>query len=317
MDERRVEELFNPHFSEAIAAVRGGARLVHYTSAEAATRILTGREVWLRNALLMNDYSEMKHGLECLRAGWNSEAGLKLREWLDATRPGLQDRLREAFDGQASGLLNETYLVSLSQHDDDEDKLGRLSMWRAYGGKAGVALVLNTHPFLSEEDATKIYSTPVLYEDIDTFVGRFGHWADTLRAAENELQEAVDDDWLIELLLFTFRGIVIATKHPGFHEEKEWRVFHSPLLEGGSPWLKFETEVIDAVPQMVIKLQLRDDEAAGVTGYQPDLLINRAIIGPCENPLPIRNALAYAMTTAEIDKPDQRIWMSFIPLRQR
>lgn len=136
---------------------------MHYTTAEAAYKIIANKQVWLRNALLMNDFSEIEHGLNCLQAAWVSSSGVRLQKWLDGAAPGLREQLVSTFDAHAYGLKVATFVMSLSEHDDDEDELGRLSMWRAYGGKNGVGLVLNSNVFASATDALKAYSAPVSY----------------------------------------------------------------------------------------------------------------------------------------------------------
>ena len=40
-----------------------GNKLVHYTSSDNAVNILNGKELWMRNPSIMNDYSELQHGL--------------------------------------------------------------------------------------------------------------------------------------------------------------------------------------------------------------------------------------------------------------
>jgi hypothetical protein len=316
MDATEIMSIFLPHLLEAGAGVMGGKRLVHYTSAEAAFRIITGKQIWLRNANLMNDYSEMRHGLTCLQNAWASPAGVKLQGWLDSKSDGLKDEVLSTFDSHSDSLTNATFLMSLSEHDDDEDLYGRLSMWRAYGGRAGVALVLNPTMFLSESDEMGVYSAPVVYRDIGEFVNWFEGWVDNIIAAESRIQ-ILDRATLAATMFYAFRTFVLATKHPGFREEKEWRVFHSPNLDAATKWASFDVEIVNGTPQHLVKVNLFDDESVGVIGVGPASLINRVIIGPCESPLPIRNAIGYALDRAEVPDYANKIWMSFIPLRQR
>jgi hypothetical protein len=122
---------------------------------------------------------------------------------------------------------------------------------------------------------------------------------------------------ILNLFFYAFRSFVLATKHPGFKEEREWRVFHSPSIDGASPWIDVSTESVGAIPQHVVKVALKDDPEVGVVGAAPEKLINRVIIGPCETPFPIRAALGQAMTTAGVPEAWSKIRMSFIPLRDR
>jgi hypothetical protein len=115
----------------------------------------------------------------------------------------------------------------------------------------------------------------------------------------------------------TLRVFALATKHPGFREEREWRLFTSPTHEGISDWLHYDVETVRGIPQKVGKLRLVDEASRGITGIQPSTLLNRIIIGPCEHPAHIREALVAAMEEAGVDAPATKIWMSRIPLRAK
>ena len=305
---------FAPQVSAPLARLQAGKRLVHYTSAENAYKIISGQQVWLRNALLMNDFSEIQHGISCLQAAWSDPAGAELRDWLDDAWPGLRAEFVELYDGHINGMQVGTFMLSLSEHDDDEDELGRLSMWRAYGGDAGVALVLNPTFALNDSDEIKAYSAPVLYKSVQDFIPFFRAWVNGL-TSNAEIRQ-VDRDLILNSLFHAFRMFVLATKHPGFHEEKEWRVFHNPNLDDGSDWLSAHVELVGGIPQNVIKLALRDDETRGIAGVSPAGLINRVILGPSAHPVPIRQALASAMLAAGVEEPMSKIWVSNIPLRK-
>ena len=315
MTDADLAELFMPEDTARRANLAVGQRLAHYTSAETGYRIISGKEVWLRNALLMNDFSEIQHGLSCLQQAWVSPSGVALQQWLDRISPGFSNKIVETFDTHAGGFKVATFMMSLSEHDDDEDELGRLSMWRAYGGANGVALVLNSTIFATATDELKAYSAPVTYEDTSQFVSSFERWANTLTSNEEQLVK-VDQDQLLNYFFHTFRMFVLCTKHPGFREEREWRVFHSPLVDGSSSWLRKEIEVLQGVPQEIIKISLRSDETLGVVGLDPAELVNRVIIGPSQHPLPTYHALHSALAAVGVADPSQRLWMSQIPLRQ-
>ncbi|MGC6400372.1 DUF2971 domain-containing protein [Sphingomonas sp. FW199] len=314
IDDQAFLNVFASHMMDAIERLKGGSRLVHYTSAENAYKIISGKQVWLRNAHLMNDYSEMRHGLECLQAAWKSIAGESLQKWLKNNWQVIKTELEEYFNGHAKGMIDDTYIICLSEHDDEEDYYGRLSMWRAYGRRSGVALVLNTTAFLSETEQMAVYSMPVVYRDQQQFVEWFQIWVASIMDV-GDLLSKVDRQLVLNLFFYAFRSFVLATKHPGFKEEREWRVFHSPSIDGSSPWLDISTEIVSGVPQRVVKLALKDDADAGVVGAAPDTLINRVIIGPCETPIPIQEALGHAMSVAGVQDAWAKMWMSFIPLR--
>lgn len=314
MQSEKFEKLVFSHLLERQTALKSDRRLVHYTSAASACRIIAGGQVWLRNAQLMNDFSEIQHGLNCLNKAWASPAGTRLQSMLDRLRPGLRDKLAMQFDGHTNNLKLETYIFSLSEHEDDEDELGRLSMWRAYGGCAGVALVLNNTAFVSETDEMNVFSSPVFYHDPASFEKWFQDWADGITNAKVDLK-TLNTDEVCDLLFVAFRSFVLCTKHPAFSEEKEWRVFYSPVHEGTSEWIEDGVEIVNGTPEILMKFKLRDNPDQGVTGVALSTLINRVIIGPCENPIQVRAAIASTMENAGIENPLDKIWMSLIPLR--
>lgn len=316
MTEDQLAELFMPHIVERRSALTNGMRLVHYTSAEGAHRIITGKQMWLRNAQLMNDFSEIQHGLNCLYAAWNSQCGKDLQGMIDRVKGGLRNEIAALFDGHTNNLRTQTYITCVSEHRDEEDQLGRLSMWRAYGGRNGVALVLNNSAFDAETDEMQVYSSPVFYQSVDDFTDWFSVWSKAIVAAEDALC-SLGGDVVQNWLFASFRSFALCTKHPAFAEEREWRVFHSPAFEGASDWIEPANEVVHGVPQPVMKLILKDDPARGVTGVAPATLVERLIIGPSEYPLQIFQALAAALDAAGVQDPGSKIFISNIPLRSQ
>lgn len=118
-------------------------RFVHYTSAEAALSIIRTKRVWMRNALAMVDYREVGHGLDLLKAIFNKEGVDKLKLALDVYSPGAATAGGDSFNETWQQINLDTYIASISKHNDDEDQHGRLSMWRAFGNSPGrVAIVL-------------------------------------------------------------------------------------------------------------------------------------------------------------------------------
>ncbi len=314
MTQEEILQLFVPHLLEKRVALTSGKRLVHYTSAESAYKIIAGRQIWLRNAQMMNDYSEIRYGLDCIIQAWASPAGRDLQALLNRLKEGLSDELADLFDGHTDGLKIGTFIVSLSEHEDGEDQFGRLSMWRAYGGQTGVAIVLNNAAFAGNTDEMRVFSNPVFYLDIPTFVQWFEGWARPIIAAEKKLHE-IGPDQVRNLLFMIFRSFALCTKHPAFSEEKEWRVFYSPVHEGNSEWIETAVEIVNGVPQHLMKLHLKDNPERGITGVAPASLLNRVIIGPCEYPIQVRAAIAAAMTEVGIENPLEMMWMSLIPYR--
>lgn len=77
-EDRRRQEVFN-----------NGLKMAHYTTAENAALILKNKTLWLRNAQLMNDFSEVAYGSTCLANALRMGVGHQLQTSLDTAHPGL------------------------------------------------------------------------------------------------------------------------------------------------------------------------------------------------------------------------------------
>lgn len=214
-----------------------------------------------------------------------------------------------------AALQHNTFLTCVSEHlgaTDDEDNLGRLSMWRAYGGENGVALILNPG-FLNNSDMGNVHTSPVCYttqagfcEEVREVTRNVATEAEALRALGDGLA-----DNLFQILRFA----LLCTKHPGFREEREWRVIYTPHL-GRSPYINEVTEVVRGVPQIVQKIQLANVPEAGVNGIAPADLIEAVLIGPTQFPMTLTETFFKAFVDLGVDDPTPRIRHSNIPLRR-
>jgi hypothetical protein len=137
-EDLRLREIFRPYAVRKYKdmLLRSG-RFVHYTTAEVAVSIIKNKAVWMRKSITMNDFMEIEHGLNCLAASYNSDPGSKFKDILERLHPGFCKVLEERFNSWIPTFKHDTYLACVSEHLDGEDRLGRLSMWRAYGGKNG------------------------------------------------------------------------------------------------------------------------------------------------------------------------------------
>jgi hypothetical protein len=282
VSESKLEQIFFPYALERRRlATEKKTRFVHYSSAEAAVRLITNREVWMRKARCMNDFSEIDYGMRCLRDAVFSPEGNYLRTTLDALFPGLVNEVAQAFDGWRPSILENTYLTCLSEHrSPTEDVLGRLSMWRAYGGVTGVAIVVSPTPFLVESHALRAYTSPVGYFTPTDFHQKFADVVSRI-AAEQSFLRGVGRVAVRNNLFGMFLSAATCTKHPGFNEELEWRVTHNPHMNP-SPHLTRSIETIHGVPQPVYKIPLRNIPAAVPTerldGIEVPQLVERVII---------------------------------------
>jgi hypothetical protein len=314
-DVYRMMTIFHPNaLDKTIKAARSRQRFVYYTTAQTAVNILRSGEIWMRKSHLMNDYSEIEHGFRCLNNAYQKNKSF-MQSVFDGMFPGFCARLEELFNAWLPLIRGDTYIACLSEHDASDDKYGRLSMWRAYGGAgpARVALVISGGPLIRPSDALKAYSSPVSYfsdaEVEQQFVQIIANVGTNFDFLKSLGEEAIRNH------MFTvFRSAVVATKHPGFLEEREWRVVYSPSFLK-SDRVTSSIETIDGTPQVICRLPLQDFPEQGLTGLNVRDFLDRAIIGPSKYPAGIYDALLNILREAKIENPETKIVVSDVPLR--
>lgn len=307
--------IFSPYYLEKAGNIDSeNLRFIQYTSAEAAMGIIRNNEVWLRNAQCMNDYSEVEHGLNCLITAFKSEEkGKAFQALLNSIFPGVIDEFTEIFNSWLPSFRLSTYIACVSEHPPEEDKYGRLSMWRAYGGDRPVALVLNKEPFLADTDVFHAYSNPVAYLDPEEFSEEFHKLSLRIENEINFIKE-LGKDSVVGYLFDIFKNIVLCVKHPGFKEEKEWRVVYNPDHRR-SQHVSSEIIAIGGVPQEVHKIPLQDIPDGGFYGATIPDFIHKIIIGPCDQQTVLRKTFAKLLKKSGCENPYSKIQCSGIPLR--
>ena len=317
--EKEIEQLkyiFFPHNTrKEEQAKKNNTRLVHYCSAQSAMKIFRSKKFWMRNSKCMNDFDELGYGLDCLNSCWGKKDGISpIKGALDQIFPNLSDEIQDLFNNRLPDLKDNTYISCFSEHYQEEDTIGRLSMWRAYGNPTSVALVMNSDPFLSEsDDFEHIYTSSVAY---------FTH-EEVKQEIENISKGLIDNkdflknlgkDVLIYAMFNALKFTMICNKHPGFKEEQEWRVIYCPTIEKNNNISK-SIEVCDGLPQPVYNIPLKlssDDEGTGVVFND---LVDRVIIGPTEYPEAAKLAFIDLLREANIHDAENKVFNSHIPLR--
>lgn len=315
IDWDRINQVLMPHATEAQARVEGGTRFVHYTSAQSALEILKSKCMWMRNATCMNDYNEMRHGLMCLIEAFTTPAGKAFNDALNACYPDLAAEVDAKFSGIAQNLIEHTYITCLSEHSDDEELYGRLSMWRAYGSATGVALVFNNGPFIRPTEAHTIWTVPVAYIDANGVRGQIEQIAEQMEA-HRELLTMLPREDLLDAVFRTLIFAVVSSKHEGFKEEREWRIVHLPTIWGSDiQRLPMDQVALGGVPQPIFKIPMTDYPEEGFYGATIPDLINRVIVGPTQYPVATRMAFAQVLAKAGIENSLDRVHCSAVTLR--
>ncbi|KTW02417.1 hypothetical protein SB4_03505 [Sphingomonas sanguinis] len=301
---------FLPNAAKQALRLRlANTRFAHYTSAQSGMKILGSGKMLLRNSTMMNDFSEVQHGMNCLTRCYGGPVGERLKAVMNAVQDGLPEILESNFDAQLLDVRSETYLISISEHGDPEhgdaleDSFGRLSMWRAYAAKNGIAFIFNNPPFLTESNALNAFTSPVVYATPETFVPYFEELVAGVERIAGFLVTQ-GGKYLHDNLMNTLRFMIQSTKHPSFREEREWRIIYTPTLlqrEGAlteAQMMKVPTEIITlgGVPQRVYAIPFKDHPEEGFVGAEIPALLDR-VLGLRLNQS--QNASAVAMATPE------------------
>lgn len=301
------------------ALADNGKLLAHYTTAETAMKILGGRSLWLRNAAVMNDFSEIEYGKSVMHPVIKGELGDRYRAALNAISEGLADDVMRRHDEHRKHAREAVFTASFSEHDPD-DRLGRLSMWRAYGGPvAGVALLFHGWAAdLEIEPSLEVGVSPVLYGDPNHFVREFADAIAHIEENKNFLKE-FDPQIISNAATYVLQSSMFSIKHPGYEEEQEWRAIHRPYENSSEAVIPFNV-TINGIPQTVYELPFHNPGKGAIFNI-PQLNLNEILagimLGPCAYPETVFRALREEMTTAGIEQPEKRIIVSNIPLRQQ
>lgn len=312
-----LENIFMPHAQARQQLLQSaGGRLVHYTTADGAMGILRSKSLWLRNAQVMHDYSEIRHGQTLLRQCLTANHNHRLQQFgaaLDACSKNLGQEVFSLVDQFGFDTLTQTYIACLSEHPAAEDSYGRLSMWRAFGKESiGLALVFKLPP-PNAATGLKVFLSPVAYLHGEAFCTEFDNVLQSLERHADYLRTVPRNT----LLSFAYMMLMMATvsvKHPAFAEEKEWRLIHAPG-QFPSAQMAPSLEVIGGVPQVVYPLRFDNRDQEGVNHISLPELIDRVIVGPTQYALPVRDALVQRLADMGVAQPETKVILSNIPIR--
>ncbi len=316
----RLESIFMPHVRRQrdglyASGAKPTARFVHYTSAEAALKIIVSKRVWMRNTTCMTDYREVQHGFEMLQRFFSDENRKKeFFAALDAVSPNIAAEAVHLFDSWWRDIRFNTYITSISEHDDREDLHGRLSMWRAFGSAtARIALVLKVPWFSGGAEALNLMFSPVAYlreQEAEAVmadvIGNVRANVDFLRSVERAL--------VVNAVFNMLSAGVTCLKHEGFLKEREWRVIYAPH-RSPSPLMESSIEVVGGIPQIIYKLPLDREKSDVLADLDLARLFDRVIIGPSQFSWPMYEAFTKALTARGVEQADRRVFISGIPIR--
>jgi hypothetical protein len=326
----KIAGIFMPRMQRELARVREKAiRFSHYTSAETGIKILRSKRILLRNSVLMNDFSEVGHGLDCLNFAYNGPLGERLKAALQKVQLDLPEILEANFNDQVLDVRGETYLLSVSEHGSEdplesahEDQFGRLSMWRAYAPRNGIAFVLRNSPFVNDSNALQAFTSPVVYATKDAFLASFEELV--VGIEQNiDLVVGLGGAAVHDLLISVFKFAVQSTKHPAFREEREWRVIYDPtrlqrldaMTDEQQRRIPTEIMSLNGVPQRVYSIPFQDYPDEGFVGATAPDLIDRVLIGPTADAYAISQAFVVELMDLGIEEAPNKVVITGVPLR--
>ena len=287
-------------------------KLIHYTSSSNALKIIRDKTIWMRDTRCMNDLSEMSIGIEYLDNYLDRE-DCRLVDVICNNFDISRDQIMQQFRQAISYVSDQTYICSFSEHYEDKAALGKLSMWRAYAQKDGVAIVMNLEPFKSETNELSVFASPVEYGDESKFAAMCDELADKIGKNASNLS-GLQTSHLLESLMFKFVFAMVCFKHFAFEEENEWRVIYIPRFQQSKNITK-SIEDVRGVIQTVYKIPLQEFPGTGFIGTAVNTLISKILIGPSGNADVISDALIELLTKEKCNKPSEMIIKTNIPLR--
>ncbi len=312
---KTLYDIFTPHASSRREEMlKNESRLVHYTSAESALKILQSKELWLRNARAMEDFTEVGYGYQHLLSYFSTDLNKdKFYEALNFSNKNLGQEGFKLFDSWWGGIQNSSFISCFSEHDKSEDDHGRLSMWRGFGQSAnGVALIFK-FPRPADALPTNVFLTPVEYRTVENMTEELGLVTENIKANQKFL-DGLEDIAIIGAIYVMLMTLVVSSKHPGFHEEREWRLVHSPL-QNPSIHTPRSLEVIKGTPQLVHKVILKNSPQEGVNAVEIADMLDGIIIGPAKYPDSIREAFVHELMSLGVRDPSSKVRVSGIPVR--
>jgi hypothetical protein len=313
---QRLEHIFMPYAAtRREKAITTNRRFVHYTSAMGALGIISSKRIWMRNVTCMADYSEVVHGYESVRKFFQNQPSRNaFVDAINRCSPGAGLEGLALFDQWWADTRFGSYIACMSEHEDDEDGHGRLSMWRAFGKvSARVALVFKLPLNEGVSVPLGVLFGPVAYLTEAEVLGELARVVANINT-NTEYLRSLHRERVLGLVFITLVAAVVSLKHVGFKEEREWRVIYSPK-RNPSPLIESSIESIDGVPQTIHKLPVDGGVSAELSSLDVARMLDRVIIGPNQYALAMYESFVAALSNAGIEDAAHRVVTSGIPIR--
>lgn len=252
--------IFPYYYSELRRIKNNGVNLAYYTDLSTVFLILKNQELWLRNVMCMNDYTEVKQGLEILRTYLNDDEYYR-NKLLDVLckigkdRKYWEDVLNKLLNDKVEAYFLHTYIACFTEHKADDND-GNLNMFRVYGRNKGAAMIFADFMDLDAPVALSrvLYCNEIEFKEyLDQFIESLENNVDIL----SKIDEKNFENLFNQAILFA----ILSIKNPAFKEENEWRIIYCDNLLRNPEYSKIyelDVQVINSLPQKICKLKFKD-----------------------------------------------------------
>ncbi|KQZ29180.1 hypothetical protein ASD50_18505 [Mesorhizobium sp. Root552] len=292
--------------------------LAHYTSAEVVLEMLKNQNVWMRNARCMNDFSEVDYPITIIHKYFSDANRSKdFRDACDKCHIGVFETVDSLLNGHLPSIYNETYITCLSEHHRRDDANGRLSMWRGYGGsKIPAAIVVRKEATLGE-GPYGLSGFPVQYLAENAFFSELDRRKGIMLTNRTSISRRPPNEFR-NSLFGMFQVLIATTKHPGFKEEKEWRLLYLPKLYPSNGLEQHKAQqTINGMPQSIYKIPVDGEPINDGTALTVDSLVERIILGPCTEAGVAIEAIREQLRSAGHRNPEKAVHFCGIPYREK
>ncbi len=306
---------------DSVSGVRKSVQyLAHYTSIAALQGICRTGQLWFSNPQFMNDLQEMNYGLNAgydyvLRTRVIENAFSKSKDETLYHRQQFSRYIHDFMTTQSS----EVYIFCTTAHDvRNED--GALSMWRGYGeGGRGAALIFNTG-FLRDRQDSPLLIAEVQYMSEDQRMASIWQMLQRWQIAATEIDKSNFNEAhisaVMQSLFVSILLLALTTKHPGFSEEREWRLIYLPFL-GNAAVLK-DSLSYNVGPRGVepkLKFPLAPLPLDPPDNWTFDSIVHKLLLGPGMSDRLHRAAVERMLVDHQKSFLCDRLKFSTIPLR--
>ncbi|UDL90198.1 DUF2971 domain-containing protein [Mesorhizobium sp. PAMC28654] len=321
-DEGALRKLFLGPLLERYSLLKNNdlITLAHYTSAKVLLDMLEKKEVWMRNARCMNDFSEIDYAKWCIQEYFRDEKRRDaFRLACENCHEGAFDFVSKLLDGHLPAIYNRTYISCLAQHDIEDDANGRLSMWRGYGGAdVAVSIVLRKAAVIRDGSGPYgIQGYPVQYPKMDGLFEDLNRRRDIMVENKEEISSG-SFEYFRNHLFGMFQVLLATIKHPGFSEENEWRLIYLPDLNPSKDMEKTKVQIaLNGMPQSIYKIPVNGEKFNDDRAVTVDELIQGIIVGPCAEAGVAIAAIQDALMRANHRSAQKIVHFCGIPYRER